>query len=80
MVKHLGTRVHASTCRNEPHTIDSATGEIRVPLALYAVDEYRGTVDLVLSRADGASLLASLVEALGTPAHVPRPLFSDAAR
>jgi hypothetical protein len=49
-----------------------------VPLALYTVDEHRGTVDLVLSRADGESLLASLVEALGVrgvlPGHAHQPL------
>lgn len=80
MDRYLGTRLHASTCRDEPHTIDSVTGEIRVPLALYVFDEQRGTVDLVLSRADGASLLASLVEAIGSSTRVPRPLCPEAAR
>ncbi|WP_327704561.1 hypothetical protein OG530_25255 [Streptomyces decoyicus] len=76
----LGTRLHASTRRDEPPSIDSVTGEIRVPLALYAVDEHRGSVDLVLSHADGASLLASLAEALGPAAHVSRPQRPELAR
>lgn len=75
-----GNRLHASTRRDELPTIDSVTGEIRVPLALYAVDEHRGSVDLVLSRADGESLLASLVEALGSSTHVSRPLRPEVVR
>ncbi|MFI9260374.1 hypothetical protein ACIGT4_22155 [Streptomyces sioyaensis] len=75
-----GARLHASTRRGEPPSVDGVTGEIRIPLALYAVDEYRGSVDLVLSRADGASLLASLVEALGTSAHASRPQRPEDAR
>ncbi|MFI2184829.1 hypothetical protein [Streptomyces sioyaensis] len=68
-----GARLHASTRRGEPPSVDGVTGEIRVPLALYAVDEQRGSVDLVLSHAEAASLFASLVEALGSPTHASRP-------
>lgn len=74
-----GSRLHASTRRDEPLSSDDVTGEIRIPLALYAVDEYRGSVDLVLSRAEGASLLASLVEALGSR-HVPIAASGPASR
>ncbi|MER6839520.1 hypothetical protein [Streptomyces platensis] len=75
-----GARLHASTRRGEPPSADGVTGEIRVPLALYAVDEHRGSVDLVLSRADAASLLASLVEALGAPTHASWPQRPEDAR
>lgn len=75
-----GSRLHASTRRDEPLSSDDVTGEIRIPLALDAVDEYRGSVDLVLSRAEGASLLASLVEALGSATYLSRPQGPQVAR
>ncbi|MDQ0949347.1 hypothetical protein QFZ24_003270 [Streptomyces phaeochromogenes] len=57
-------RWHASPRRNVPPTTDLGTGEIRVPLALFAIDEHRGDIDLVLSRTEGESLAASLRAAL----------------
>ncbi|MFJ6572251.1 hypothetical protein ACIQNU_33080 [Streptomyces sp. NPDC091292] len=57
-------RWHASTRRDEPPTVDHGTGEVRVPIALYSVDEYQGDSELVLSRTEGESLLGSLVAAL----------------
>lgn len=60
----LPTRLHASVRRDEPLKTQPDTGEVRVPLALYAVDENRGDVDLVLSRAEGQTLFTRLAEAL----------------
>ncbi|MEU5442783.1 hypothetical protein [Streptomyces griseofuscus] len=51
--------------RDEPLRTQLVTGEVRVPLALYSVDENRGDVDLVLSRAEGQTLFTRLAEALG---------------
>lgn len=57
-------RLHASTRRDEPLSTDAVTGEVRVPIALYEVDEHRGDADLVLSRPDVQRLLKQLVAAL----------------
>ncbi|MDN3027992.1 hypothetical protein [Streptomyces sp. S.PB5] len=65
--------MHASTRRDEPLTTDAVTGEVRVPLALYAVDERRADVDLVLSRTDGQRLFTELAEALGFVRPMPAP-------
>ncbi|WP_049577461.1 hypothetical protein [Streptomyces sp. SBT349] len=56
---------HASPDPNEPPIADAATGEVRVPLALYLVDQQRGRVPLVLSRADAEQLCTVLRRALG---------------
>lgn len=56
---------HASTRRGEPTSSVSNTGEIRVPLALYQVDQHQGDVPLVLSRADAEELHAALCAHLG---------------
>ncbi|MFC8873247.1 MULTISPECIES: hypothetical protein [Streptomyces] len=40
------------------------TGEIRVPVALYDLDEHRGDVPLVMSRAEAEALYAHLRVAL----------------
>ncbi|WP_030991761.1 hypothetical protein [Streptomyces sp. NRRL S-1813] len=56
---------HASTRRGEPTSSVSDTGEIRVPLALYMVDQPQGDVPLVLSRADAEELHATLCTHLG---------------
>ncbi|MCH0561967.1 MULTISPECIES: hypothetical protein [unclassified Streptomyces] len=65
-------RLHASTRRDEPPSSDADTGEVRVPIALYALDEHRGDTDLVLSRADADRLLAELAQALGYGVTMPR--------
>ncbi|MEU3256095.1 hypothetical protein [Streptomyces sp. NPDC006997] len=67
----LPARLHASVRRHEPPTAVPATGEVRVPLALYAVDDLRGTADLVMSRAETRRLFTQLAEALGYVAQVP---------
>lgn len=68
----LPARLHASTRRDEPLTHDTVTGEIRLPIALYDVDERCGDVALVLSRAEAQRLYTQLAAALeaacGTPA------------
>lgn len=61
----LPSRLHASLRRDEPPTIQQATGEVRVPLTLYEVDENRGDIDLVLARAEGQRLFTQLAETLG---------------
>lgn len=53
-------RLHASLRRDEPLTRDATTGEIRVPCALYDLDEHRGDVALVMSRAEAEALFARL--------------------
>ncbi|MFI1956127.1 hypothetical protein ACH437_30535 [Streptomyces xinghaiensis] len=55
---------HASPRRDgAPHS-DSTTGEVRVPLALFHIDEHQGDLDLVLSRVEGEELLDGLRTAL----------------
>ncbi|MDV6290347.1 hypothetical protein R2F25_30530 [Streptomyces sp. UP1A-1] len=57
-------RLHASLRRDESPARDAATGEIRVPIALYDLDEHRGDVPLVMSRAEAEALFAHLRVAL----------------
>lgn len=64
----LPARLHASPRRDEPVSVDTGTGEVRVPLALYTLDEHCGDIELVLSRVEGTKLFALLA------AHLrPRP-------
>jgi hypothetical protein len=69
----FNVRRHASPRRDELLTTDLGTGEIRVPLSLYNIDEHQGDIDLVLSRTEGetltASLHAALTETAGSPLH-----------
>ncbi|WP_327660894.1 MULTISPECIES: hypothetical protein [unclassified Streptomyces] len=52
--------LHASLRRGAaPHT-DATTGEVRLPLSLFRIDEYQGDIDLVLSRTEGERLLNDL--------------------
>lgn len=80
MMPFLPSRLHASARRDEPPTIDATTGEVRVPLALYEVDERRGDVDLVMSRAEGQTLFTQLAEALGFVYQMPTPRGLEAVR
>lgn len=66
-------RLHASMRRDEPLTTDAVTGEARLPIALYEVDDHRGDTDLVLSRPEAQRLLEQLAAAL-LPAHNRRGL------
>ncbi|MDT0382396.1 hypothetical protein RM572_26915 [Streptomyces sp. DSM 42041] len=52
--------LHASPRHGAPPTSDLGTGEIRVPLALYDLDEHQADVSLVLSRTEAGLLHASL--------------------
>ena len=63
--------LHASTRRDEPPTTVHVTGEVRVPLARYAVDERCDDVDLVLSHNEAQRLFTQLGEALGCDYRVP---------
>ncbi|MFG3323709.1 hypothetical protein ACGF3J_37260 [Streptomyces sp. NPDC048171] len=56
------------------------TGEVRVPLALYAVDELRGNADLVMSRGEAQRLFTQLAEALGYVGELPTPRGLEAVR
>ncbi|MEW1867060.1 hypothetical protein AB0420_02480 [Streptomyces caelestis] len=50
------------------------TGEIRVPLALYDLDDHRGDVPLVMSRAEAEALFARLrAELVAAPQQRRRP-------
>ncbi|MFH9403240.1 hypothetical protein ACH4JS_26345 [Streptomyces sp. NPDC017638] len=51
--------------RDEPLKIQRETGEVRVPITLYDLDEARGDIDLVLSRAEAQRLFTGLADALG---------------
>lgn len=51
---------HASPRPNASPTGDTTTGEIRVPLELFTVDQPQGDVDLVLSRVEAEHLYAHL--------------------
>lgn len=57
---------HASPRRGESATSDSDTGEIRVPLSLFHVDQHQGDVELVLSRTEAEELHAALSTSLHT--------------
>ncbi|MFE6903764.1 hypothetical protein ACFVFJ_44265 [Streptomyces sp. NPDC057717] len=59
----LPVPLHASTRRDEPPTCDPVTGEVRVPLALYAVDVHQGDIELVLSRAEAQPVIDALLRA-----------------
>ncbi len=50
------TQWHASPRRGASMITDSGTGEVRVPLSLFHLDQHQGDVDLVLSRAEAAEL------------------------
>ncbi|QDL70990.1 hypothetical protein DNK48_17995 [Streptomyces malaysiensis subsp. malaysiensis] len=50
------TQWHASPRRGASMTTDSGTGEVRVPLSLFHLDQYQGDVDLVLSRTEAEEL------------------------
>ena len=63
-------QLHASTRRGEPPTVDHVTGEVRVPLALYALDEHQGDADLVLSRVEVQQLLDALPQTARRPLEV----------
>lgn len=76
----LPARLHASVRRDEPLAGDRVTGEVRVPIALYEVDERRGDVDLVMSRAEGHRLFTQLAEALGFVYSLPAPRGLEAVR
>ncbi|MGW6142184.1 hypothetical protein [Streptomyces sp. NPDC055140] len=53
--------LHASIRRGEPPTTDPVTGEVRIPLALYAVDIHQGDTELVLSRTEAQPVLDALL-------------------
>lgn len=69
------TRLHASLRRGTTPTCDAGTGEIRVPLAQFSLDEYAGDLDLVLSRGEADALFAYLRALVVTepPARMKRP-------
>ncbi|MEV5091540.1 hypothetical protein AB0N18_27175 [Streptomyces griseoincarnatus] len=71
--------LHASPRRGAELCSDSATGEIRVPLSLFCVDEPVGTVDLV-SRREGETLLEELRWRLGLAGEVPLQRRPEVAR
>lgn len=58
-------RWHASPRTTVQPSTDDTTGEIRLPLSLYQVDEHQGDVPLVLSRVEAEQLHASLSCLLG---------------
>ncbi|MBQ0971294.1 hypothetical protein ACOZDZ_28400 [Streptomyces griseoincarnatus] len=72
--------LHASPRRGAELCSDSATGEIRVPLSLFCVDEPVGTVNLVLSRPEGEMLLEELRWRLGLAGEVPLQRRPEVAR
>ncbi|MGW2742390.1 hypothetical protein [Streptomyces sp. NPDC001450] len=58
------SRLHASLRRGEVPVCDSRTGEVRVPITLYDLDEPREYPELVLARAEAEALFAQLRAAL----------------
>lgn len=51
---------HASPRRGVPASRNKDNGEIRVPLALFHLDQQQGDIELVLSRVEGEQLYAAL--------------------
>lgn len=64
---------HASPQRGGAPASDAGTGEVRVPLSLFHVDQHMGDVELVLSRLEGEELLTGLRAALAASAVRKRP-------
>lgn len=62
------TSWHASPQRAASPVSDPSTGEVRVPVSLYAIDELQAEVPLVLSRAEAEALRAKLADLLARPA------------
>lgn len=54
------TAAHASPRRGAEPSHDPASGETRIPLRLYVIDEPQGDADLVLSRTETEQLHATL--------------------
>lgn len=54
------SRKHASLRQGSAPACDSNTGEVRVPLTLYALDVPQEYPELVLSRAEATGLFAQL--------------------
>ncbi|WP_043264445.1 hypothetical protein [Streptomyces sp. CT34] len=57
--------LHASARRGASTSGTGDTGEVRVPLALYRVDQHQGDIDLVLSRGEAEALHMALAGHLG---------------
>ncbi|MCD9141079.1 hypothetical protein [Streptomyces albireticuli] len=55
---------HASPSRQADATTDSATGEVRLPVALFQFESLQGTVDLVLTRLEAVKLYLLLARVL----------------
>lgn len=51
---------HASPARDLPASREDSTGEVRIPLALFDLDQLKGNIELVLSRVEGEQLHAAL--------------------
>lgn len=70
------TALHASLRRDTTPTCDGSTGEVRVPIALFRLDECQGDADLVLPRAEAVALFAHLRSILvpAQPAARPEPV------
>ncbi|TLQ46782.1 hypothetical protein [Streptomyces marianii] len=60
------TPSHASPRLGAAPTGDDSTGEIRVPLQLFALDRPVGAVDLVLSRVEAEHLHAALTRRMNS--------------
>lgn len=58
------TRIHASQRGGEPLKSDAGTGEVRIPLSLYQLDDRLADCDLVLSRGEAEALTSALRTAL----------------
>lgn len=57
-------RWHGSLARDAEPSVDSGTGEVRIPLALYDVDVHQGDAELVLTRREARLLLDGLATAM----------------
>ncbi|MFI9627581.1 hypothetical protein [Streptomyces sp. NPDC052042] len=64
------TSWHASPQRAAMPQHDPSTGEVRVPVAFYSLDELQAEVPLVLSRAEAEALRDTLTTLLNGPALV----------
>jgi hypothetical protein len=67
---------HASPHPDRPPVGDATTGEVRIPLELWAVDRPEGAADLVLSRTEAEVLHAQLAALLaGQQSRYPAEAF-----
>ncbi|MEH6376014.1 hypothetical protein V7793_17040 [Streptomyces sp. KLMMK] len=74
---HNLDQCHASLRKGGTATRDGHTGEIRVPLAVFFLDQQQGSLDLVLSGAEAAEFRALIGSLLAGSSAADGALLSE---